>query len=91
MFGLSACSTPPPVEEFSIAWTALQAARASDSQRFAAPYWHEAEEAYRKGETAFKDQSYGKAKTEFLHSKEMSEKAENAARIQKFKSGEVSR
>ena len=86
---VAGCTTAPPVEEYAIAWTALSAARSNDSQRFAPSYWHEAEDSYHRGEVSFKDQSYRKAKHEFLTSTDWSEKAENVSRIQRFRSGEV--
>jgi hypothetical protein len=86
---LTACATNPPTEEYTLARTALNAARDQDSARYAPSYWHQAEEAYRKGEGLFKAQEYKEAEEEFLKAKQFAEKAENTTRIQRFKSGEV--
>lgn len=86
---LTACTTTPPIEDYSIARTALEAARDIDSARYAPAYWHRAEEAYRKGEQQFKNQDYKGAQEQFLEAKTFAEKAENAARLQRFKSGDV--
>lgn len=88
VFILIGCSTPQPVEEYTLARTALQFAKDQDAPRYAPSYWHQAEEAYRKGEVNFKNHDYGDAGEEFIKAKEFAEKAENATRAQKYKSGE---
>lgn len=89
VFILVACATQPPVEEYTLARTAIAAARDQDSARYAPSYWHQAEESYRKGEGYFKAQDYKLAEEEFIKAKQFAEKAENATRVQRFKSGEV--
>ncbi len=84
---LTGCVSPQPVNEYTLARTALEAARDQDAARFAPSYWHQAEEAYRAGEAQFKKSEFLKAEEQFILSREFSEKAENATRLQKFKSG----
>ena len=86
---LSGCPTAQPVDDYTLARTAIQAAKDVDSARYAPSYWHRAEDAYRKGEVHFKDQDYEEAQAEFIQAREYAERAENVARVQKYKSGEV--
>jgi hypothetical protein len=78
------------MNEYTYARTALEAARDQDAARFAPSYWHQAEEAYRAGEALYKQSDYVKAEEQFIVARELAEKAENATRVQKFKSGEIS-
>lgn len=87
---IGACSSNPPVEDYALARTALEAARDKDAARYAPNYWHRAEEAYRKGEQNFINHEYKIAEELFVEAKLFAEKAENAARLQKHKSGEFS-
>jgi hypothetical protein len=88
-FLLTACSTVPPLDEYTLARTALEAARERDAARYAPSYWHRAEESYRKGEQHFREEEYEDADEQFRESRSFAEKAENMARLQKYKSGEV--
>ncbi len=89
VFLFSACSTVPPLDEYALARTALEAARDKDAARYAPSYWHRAEEFYRKGESRFRDEEYEEAEKDFRDARAFAEKAENTARLQKHKSGEV--
>ncbi len=84
-----ACSTVPPIDDYTLARTALEAARERDAARYAPSYWHRAEESYRKGEEKFREEDYEKSEELFREAKIFAEKAENMARLQKYKSGEV--
>ena len=88
-FSYCGCSTTPPVDDYSLARTAISAAKDVDSARYAPSYWHRAEDAYRKGEAHYKDQDYEEAQAEFIQAREYAERAENVTRVQKYKSGEV--
>lgn len=80
---------PPPVEEYSIARAAIEAARYSQAPRLAHGHWSQADEAYRQGKLFFKEREYAKAKAAFLKAKISAEKAENTARVLRFKSGDI--
>jgi len=86
--GAVGCASNPPEKEYTIAKTALEAARKSESARFAPSEFHHAEESYRKGEIFFKRGDFGDAKRMFNDSVEYSEQAEDAARIQRSKTGD---
>ncbi len=89
IFILCSCATVQPLDEYTLARTALEAARERDAARYAPSYWHRAEESYRKGEERFRDEEYEQAEVLFREAKSFAEKAENMARLQKYKSGEV--
>lgn len=84
----TACSSTPPIEEYTLARSAIQAAKIHEAQRFAPAFWHEAEEFYRHGEEAFKSESYKVARDDFDNARKAAERAENVARLQRFKNGD---
>jgi Domain of unknown function (DUF4398) len=79
---------PPPYEEFAIAQAAIRAAQDVDSARFATSTWHRADEQFRNGQKAFRDNDFAEARRFFLRATQLAESAENATRLKKFKSGE---
>ena len=90
VFLLFSCQTAPaPVEEYSLARAAIEAAQVAQAPRHSAGYWSQAELAYRQGQSYYRDGEYSKAKSEFLKAKTLAEKAENSARLIRQKTGEV--
>lgn len=85
---LVGCVGPAPLEDYNLAYTALQSARAAGASRFAPGYFNLAEEHYRKAVTQFEGREYGKAKESFLLSRKSAEKAENYTMLKKYESGE---
>lgn len=84
------CQTvPAPVEDYSLARAALDAARSVQAARHSPGYWHQAEEAYRKGRIYFEDRDYSKAKEQFIRARLAAEKAENSARLIRQRTGDV--
>lgn len=88
LFMIVSCAGPKPAEEYTLARTAMQAARAVGAPSFAPGYWAQAEESYRKGEKAYADNANYDAKDLFESARIFAEKAENSTRIKKFQSGE---
>lgn len=87
---LSSCqSVPMPLDDYAIARSALDAARAVQAPRHSPGHWHQAENAYRKGQIYYRDKDWEKAKENFLKARLSAEKAENAARLIRQKTGEV--
>jgi hypothetical protein len=88
--GALGCQTGPiPLDEFSIARAALEAARDVQAPRLSPGFWHQAEEAYRKGKLLYKDSRWDEARTEFLKAKQAAEKAENSARLTRQRTGDI--
>lgn len=87
---ITACATgEPPVEDYVLARSALDSARAIDSARYSPGNFHKAEVSYRKAKGMYEDREYGKARDEFRSAREFAEKAENTARLMQFKTGEI--
>lgn len=83
------CASNPPYTEYNLAHIALRSAKAADSERLAPGLWYEAEKNYNLGESLFKDRYYDRARAAFKRALEAAEKAENAARVIRFKEGVV--
>ena len=84
------CQTvPAPIEDYSLARAAVDAARSVQAARHSPGYWHQAEEAYRKGRIYFEDRDYSKAKDQFVRARVAAEKAENSARLIRQRTGDV--
>ena len=85
----SGCVTYIPVDEYTIARAAYEAAKDADAARFAPRLWSSAELTYQEAQQSFKDRRYADARSKFLQSKELSEKAEFAARLARHQSGDL--
>lgn len=84
------CQTvPAPIDDYALARAAIDAARSVQAARHSPGYWHQAEEAYRKGRIFFDDRDYAKAKEQFVRARFAAEKAENSARLIRQKTGDV--
>lgn len=87
---LSACViAPQPIEDYTLARVAVDAARSVEGARHSPGYFHQAEESYRKALQYFEDREYEKAKIEFRRARAAAERAENSARLIRARSGEV--
>lgn len=86
---LSACVGAPPIEEYNLARAAHEAATESESSRYAQGLWYKADDTYNNAIKLFKDRQHDGAREEFVNARELLEKAENAARIQRVQSGGV--
>lgn len=89
MLFFTGCVTYIPVDEYNLARTAYESAKEADAARYAPALWFNAEQAYREGKKAFKDRSYGTARSKFNDAKLYSEQAENAARLARHQSGDI--
>lgn len=89
VFSLGGCvTTQAPVEEFNLAVAALDAARQAESAKYASGFFHRANESFRRGQILYQNKEYNKARIEFEQTRVNAEKAENAARLLKWKNGE---
>lgn len=88
--GLVSCQTVAvPIEDYSLARAALEAARAVQAARHSPGYWHQAEDAYRKGRIYFEDRDYSKAKEQFIRARQSAERAENSSRLIRQRTGDI--
>jgi hypothetical protein len=86
---VSGCVTYIPVDEYTIARAAYEAAKDADAARFAPRLWSSAELTYQEAQQSFKDRRYADARSKFVQAKELSEKAEFAARLARQQSGDL--
>ena len=89
LLNLVGCVGNPPLEEYTLAKIAIDAAKAVDAPRHSSGYYHQAEESYTKAKELYNDRDYVAAKKLFLRAKQTAEKAENSARLIRYKNGEV--
>lgn len=82
------CVTTVPSIDYVLARQAFSAAKAVDAARYSPSNYHKAEEAYRRGMNRYRARDYEKAMGYFRRAKRYAERAENAARIQRHRSGE---
>ena len=89
VFQTSCQTTPAPMQEYTLARAALDAARGVQAARHSPGYWHQAEEAYRRARLYYTDRDWANAREEFIKARVAAEKAENSARLLRQKSGDV--
>lgn len=82
-------SVPPPVEEYTLARSAIEAAKSVQAARHSPGNWHQAEEAYRKARIFYNEQDWANARSEFVKARVAAERAENSARLIRQKTGDV--
>jgi hypothetical protein len=87
--GVVSCVSLIPVDEYTIARAAMDGAKESEAPRFAPALWYKAEQAYREGETFFRERAYNDALKRFSQARTLAEQAENAARLSRFESGDL--
>ncbi len=89
MSTLSCVHIPPPLLEFTLADTALKAAKAVQAVRYSPGHWYEAEESFRQAKILYNEREYEQARDLFNKSRLAAEKAENSARLMRQRNGEV--
>jgi hypothetical protein len=89
LLSLLACAGAPPIEEYTIARSAMTAAKAAESSRYASGFWYKAEDLYAKARKSYDERDFKKAKSQFELTIQYAERAENASRLLRLQSGEV--
>ena len=86
--GLIGCQTGnPPILEYTMARTAIQAAQKANAEQLAPGYWTRTQQFYQKGQMHYNKKEYRLSSEAFRQTYLYAEKAENVARIKKMKSG----
>jgi hypothetical protein len=85
---LVGCVGPAPIEDYTLASTALNAARSSKASRFAPGFLGQAEEFYRQAQLDYEDRRYDEARENFVRARQFAEKAENYTVLKKAETGE---
>jgi hypothetical protein len=88
-FWLVGCVGPAPREDYSLAKTALDAARTAQAEKFAPGLMGEAEDLYRQALADYEERHYQDAQTKFVKARQLAEKAENFTAIKKSETGEA--
>jgi hypothetical protein len=89
IFCLLGCVGPAPIEDYTLANVAIEAARASQAPRFAPGYFGQAEEFYQQAKADYEDRRYQSARENFARARQFAEKAENYTFLKKAQSGEI--
>lgn len=88
VFLSAGCVGAPPIREYNLTATAMNAAKAAGAPRLANGYYTKAEDHYRLAQQQFADREYDKAKVNFRQAKLFAERAENLSVLKKASSGE---
>ena len=89
-FSLMSCvHIAPPILEFTLADTALKAAKSVQAVRYSPGYWYEAEESFRQAKILYNEREYEQARDLFNKARIAAERAENSARLMRLRNGEV--
>lgn len=90
LFFLVGCvNFPPPLEDYTLADTAIKAAKSVQAVRYSPGYWHQAEEYFRQARILYREREYEQAKDLFVLARQAAEKAENSARLLRQKNGDI--
>ncbi|MGI9548987.1 MAG: hypothetical protein ACR2M7_03270 [Bdellovibrionales bacterium] len=87
---LSSCAGIPPVQEYSLAYTALRAAEKFEAGKYAPTPYRKAIYYYRKGKKSFNKRLYIQARDLFEKCLESAEESENLTRWDRYKKGDHS-
>lgn len=89
MTAMGCVHTAPPILEYTLADTAIKAAKAVQAVRYAPGHWHEAEEAYRQARILYNEREYDQAAELFNKARTLAEKAETSTRLIRQRNGEI--
>ena len=79
----------PPILDYTLADTAIKAAKNVQAVRYSPGFWYEAEEAYRQAKILYNEREYEQARDLFIKARVAAEKSENSARLIRLRNGEV--
>lgn len=82
------CAGRPPYEDYTLAHTALEAAKAAQAPRVSPGYYSRADEYYHIAVVHFDERHYSRAKDEFEQARFFAEQAENYTVLKKAETGE---
>ncbi len=86
--GLVGCAGRAPYEDYTLAHTALESARAAQAPRVSPGYYSRADEFYHRGVTHFDERHFNAAKEDFDQARFFAEQAENYTVLKKAETGE---
>lgn len=87
---LAGCtSVTVPIQEYTLARSALESAQLSDAERLAPLVFQQAQQSFKQAERLYEEREFEESRLLFIKARKLSEKAEGTARIKKSKTGEV--
>ncbi len=89
IFLITACVGPAPIDEYNLAYTAMNSAKQAGATRFATGYYTKANDYYKQAQKYYKDREYEKATLAFKQAKLFAERAENYSALKRAQTGEV--
>lgn len=89
LFAVGCVHIEPPLLEYTLADTALSAAKNVQAIKYAPKHWTDALEAYRQAQILFNEREYEQAKDLFNRARLAAEKAELSARLAKQRNGDI--
>jgi hypothetical protein len=89
VFMTTACVGPAPVDDYNLAYTAMNSAKKAGASRFATGYLAKANDYYKEAQKFYKDRDYQKASIAFKQAKLFAERAENLSALKRAQTGEV--
>lgn len=89
LFLTSCVTTPPPLSEYALARSAIEAAKRSDAPVLSPGWWGKAEFSFKNAEVLFKNREFEEARAEFIRARKAAEKAENSSRVIRNRTGEI--
>lgn len=89
VFAITACVGPAPIDDYNLAYTALNSAKKAGASRFATGFLAKANDYYKEAQKLYKDREYEKARVAFKQAKLFAERAENVSALKRAQTGEV--
>ncbi len=86
---LVACVGPAPIDDYNMAYTAINAAKQAGAARFATGFLTKANDYYKQAQKHYSDRDYEKASLAFKQAKLFAERAENVSALKRAQTGEV--
>jgi len=87
VFTLS-CTGKPPIQDYNLAYVAVEAAKGSQAAKYAPALWTLAERSYQEGQEFFRRERYREAEKAFVRARGYAEKAENISRLRRYETGD---
>jgi hypothetical protein len=87
--GVIGCAHAQPIDEWALAYSAVDSAKQVQAHRYAPGLWFKAEESYKSAQELFDERAYRESEQEFVRARNFAERAENITRIKRYQSGEA--
>jgi len=83
----SCVTTQIPIEDYTIAKAAYDAATAAEAVKYAPQMYFKMEKSFKRAEHLFKERYYSDARKEFQKAQKLAERTETMARLKQFTAG----